>query len=84
MRPHISQSVGTSQTLARHRGQRKPSLLISEWQTQRLGGEASGSRVGNPISMRSPGGLELEGVAPEARDEACWAGGGTSSKRRSL
>ena len=82
MRPQISQSVGTSHTFARHRGQRKPSLFSSEWHTQRLGKEVSGRRVGNPIIMRSAGGLAAP--APATRETARWVGGGTDSNRRSL
>lgn len=82
MSPQISQSVGTSQTLARQRGHMKPSLLRSEWQAQRLGGDASGRRVGNPIIIRSAAGFVVP--APVARDTARCAGGGTDSNKRSL
>lgn len=81
MRPQMSQSVGTSQTLAKQRGHRKPSLLSSEWQTHKLGGEVSGNLVGNPIIIRSAARLV---AAPDARETARCAGGGTDSNSRSL
>lgn len=84
MSPQISQSVGTSQILARQRGHKKPLLLSSEWQTQKLGGEVSGSRVGKPIIIRSAAGFVDDDTAAEERGKARCAGGGTSSKSRSL
>lgn len=78
----MSQSVGTSHTFAMHRGQRKPSLFISEWHAQRLGGDESGRRVGKPIIIRSAAGFAPP--PPPARATARWAGGGTSSNSRSL
>lgn len=80
MSPQISQSVGTSHSLAMHRGHRKPSLLSSEWQAQRARGEVSGNRVGKPIIIKSADADPGPPVRPVAR----WAGGGISSKRRSL
>ena len=78
MRPQMSQSVGTSQTFAKQRGQRKPSLFICEWHTQSEGGDVSGSRIGKPMIIRSAA------RPPPVRVTARWAGGGMSSKRRSL
>jgi hypothetical protein len=82
MRPQISQSVGTSQTFAKQRGHRKPSLFNSEWHTHRLGGDVSGNLVGNPIIIRSAAGFAAP--APGARETERCAGGGTSSNMRSL
>lgn len=78
----MSQSVGTSHTLAMHRGQRKPSPFMSEWHAHRLGGDESGRRVGKPIIIRSAAGFVPP--APPARATARWAGGGTSSNSKSL
>ena len=82
MSPQMSQSVGTSHTLAMHRGQRNPSLFMSEWHAQRLSGDESGRRVGKPIIIRSAAGFAFP--PPPARVTARWAGGGTSSKSKSL
>ena len=53
----------------------------------RLGGDVSGSLVGKPIIIRSAARLLAVAAlvpAPVARDKAFWAGGGTSSNKRSL
>jgi hypothetical protein len=81
MSPQMSQSVGTSHTFAIHLGHRKPSFFMSEWQAHKLGGEESGSRVGNPIIIKSAAGFA---PVPPARATARCAGGGTSSNKMSL
>lgn len=65
MRPHISQSVGTSHSLAKQRGHMNPSLLRMEWQTQNDFGDESGRRVGNPIIIKSE--ADEPGPFPAAR-----------------
>lgn len=62
----MSQSVGMSQSLAKHRGQRNPSLLSWEWQTHNVRGPESGKRVGKPIIMRSPAAVEPDPLPPDA------------------
>lgn len=55
-----------------------PSLLRVEWQTHKDFGDESGKRVGNPIIIKSE--ADDPGPFPVLR----CAGGGISSKRRSL
>jgi hypothetical protein len=81
MSPQTGQSVGTSHSRARQRGQRKPARFSSPWHVHSAAGAAVGSLVGKPISIRS---APLAAARPSVLEAARWAGGGMSSKRRSL
>lgn len=94
IRPHTSQSVGTSQSFDPHRGHMYPPRFTRPWHAQKLS-PAPGRRVGKPITMRSPaGGGRFPGPAavdfrPPRASASCtlrvvgaaivWAGGGTIS-----
>src|SRR3989338_4660500 len=70
-RPQTEQSMGSSQYLERHWGQRKPPRRSSRWQEQM---EAwSEVEEGKPILMRAATSLE----------EASWTGGGRNLKNSS-
>ena len=63
MSPQTSQSVGTSHSRAEHRGHTNPALRKAAWHTHKAGAEVAGTRVGNPINIKSADGfVEADGT----------------------